>query len=58
MHDSTGAPGTPLQQFERDTWPHFYKLAKKLPEAGVHFQSMCAHNVTLFPSSTANLEQT
>lgn len=38
---STGAPGTPLQKFEKDTWPHFYKLAKNLPAAGIHFQSTC-----------------
>lgn len=35
----TGAPGTKLQKYEKDTWPHFSKLAQKLPEAGIHFQS-------------------
>lgn len=39
MDCRTGAPGTELQKYEQDTWPHFFKLAQKLPEAGVHFQS-------------------
>lgn len=31
-------PGTPQNDYERNTWPELEKLARDLPEAGVHFQ--------------------
>lgn len=33
-----GIEGTPNADYERDTWPELARLAKDLPEAGVHFQ--------------------
>lgn len=33
------APGTDFNLFERDTWPELERLAKDVPEAGIHFQS-------------------
>ncbi|KAK3628328.1 D-amino acid oxidase [Elasticomyces elasticus] len=31
-------PGTPSEAYERATWPELARIAKDLPEAGVHFQ--------------------
>ncbi|KAJ9662413.1 D-amino acid oxidase [Coniosporium apollinis] len=39
-----GKPGTPLQQFETDTWPELQRLAKDVIEAGVHFQDTVVYN--------------
>ena len=33
---------TPAAQWDRDTFPYLYDLAKNHPEAGVHFLSMAA----------------
>ncbi|GAM90138.1 hypothetical protein ANO11243_081780 [Dothideomycetidae sp. 11243] len=30
--------GTPARQYERDTWPELARLARDVPEAGIHFQ--------------------
>ncbi|KAF2149000.1 FAD dependent oxidoreductase [Myriangium duriaei CBS 260.36] len=35
--------GTPSNQYERDTWPEFAKLARDAPEAGIHFQNTVAY---------------
>ena len=35
---SVGKPGSDNYIFERDTWPELERLARDLPEAGVHFQ--------------------
>lgn len=35
---SVGKPGTPSEVYERNTWPELARLAKDLPEAGIHFQ--------------------
>jgi len=32
-------PDTDLNTYERETWPELERLARELPEAGVHFQS-------------------
>lgn len=31
-------PGSPSETYERNTWPELERLARDLPEAGVHFQ--------------------
>lgn len=41
---SVGRPGTLHQALERDTWSHLHRLAKDLPEAGVHFQDTVVYN--------------
>lgn len=33
-----GIEGTPSAEYERDTWPELARLARDLPESGVHFQ--------------------
>ncbi|KAL1311764.1 hypothetical protein AAFC00_001851 [Neodothiora populina] len=33
-----GKEGSPSAEYERNTWPELARLAKELPEAGVHFQ--------------------
>lgn len=32
-------PGTDFNRYERDTWPQLERLARDVPEAGIHFQS-------------------
>ena len=39
---STGKPGTPAGDFERDTWAELARLATNVPEAGIHFQGISA----------------
>lgn len=36
----SGETLTLAERFERDTWPELARLAKDLPEAGIHFQGM------------------
>jgi hypothetical protein len=31
-------PGTDSETYERNTWPELARLAKDVPEAGLHFQ--------------------
>ena len=31
-------PGSPSETYERNTWPELERIARDLPEAGVHFQ--------------------
>ena len=35
---SMGKPEKLANKFERDTWPELERLARDLPEAGIHFQ--------------------
>ncbi|KAF2226758.1 hypothetical protein BDZ85DRAFT_256727 [Elsinoe ampelina] len=35
--------GTPSRDYERNTWPELEKLARDLPEAGVHFQNTAVY---------------
>lgn len=35
---SVGKPGSVNEAYERDTWPELERLARELPEAGIHFQ--------------------
>ncbi len=36
---SVAKAGTDGELYERGTWPELARLARELPEAGVHFQS-------------------
>ncbi len=38
------ARGTPAEEWDRNTWPPLFDLAKNHPEAGVHFQRTEIHN--------------
>lgn len=35
---SVAKPGSPSQSYERNTWPELERLARDMPESGVHFQ--------------------
>lgn len=36
--DSVGKPGSDNEVYERNTWPELERLAREMPEAGIHFQ--------------------
>lgn len=48
---SVAKQGTPSEGYERETWPELEKLARDVPEAGIHFQGM--HS--LWAKSTCDL---
>lgn len=37
---SVSVKGTDFESYERRTWPELQRLAKDVPEAGIHFQGM------------------
>ncbi|KAH8596098.1 FAD dependent oxidoreductase [Bisporella sp. PMI_857] len=41
----------PNSKFERDTWPEFARLAKDVPQAGIHFQKCIIYNRAKDPVS-------
>lgn len=32
-------PGTPFNEYEKNTWPELDRLARDVPEAGIHFRA-------------------
>lgn len=44
---SVAKQGTPSQGYERATWPELEKLARDVPEAGIHFQGKRARKLWL-----------
>ncbi|KAI0482048.1 D-amino-acid oxidase [Xylariaceae sp. FL0804] len=41
--DSSEVPSSQSAQFERATWGHLAELARDVPEAGIHFQTMVSY---------------
>lgn len=39
-----GVEGSKVAEWERDTWPELVRLAKEVPEAGIHFQGIRQSN--------------
>jgi hypothetical protein len=35
----TSVPGTDFNKYEKDTWPELERLARDVPEAGIHFRA-------------------
>ena len=44
VYFQVGKVGTQKAQFERDTWPELARLAKDVPDAGIHFQDTVVYN--------------
>lgn len=45
IDESVAKPGSPSEAYERNTWPELERLARDLPECGVHFQGTIKMNL-------------
>lgn len=43
LENRVAKQGTPSEGYERETWPELEKLARDVPEAGLHFQGARGH---------------